>query len=263
MTGEMIPEFEHTGSQRRVWLVDCFRHPPIGAAAESNEGKRRAELLDATWRRGAGTFALAVNQRIWADWASYVSEVAELAADESLADFTAWAHLFASAAVSLRIGLQVAGITSIDVVGLMRRWAGIHRQQQTERNPATDAFDRLLLMLAQSEIQDDSEAIPNSDYRIPATWRWLRYNRMLVAAQKVGEEVWRVVSNSPQMNERVGPRCVERFGDAWAGAGLIQPFTVAGKRALSNKMFLGQPQSSTQCILIHERMLRAPEDEAV
>lgn len=246
MTGELIPEFQHAGSQKRLMLFNCMKTPPLGMPAESLEGARRAQVMDRAWQSGAGTFGLQVSQAIWPQTEQLKRDIARLSADESLADMQAWKYLFATAAAVLRIAVGLVGI-DLDTISLMRRWASIHADAQRERNPAKDAFDRVLMLLGQSESANNGESVPGTNITKRPSWHWRMYDKKMIAAKRDGEQVWRVATGSPQWLTLVGKGMVEQFGSAWKSEGLIVPYPDG---SFSKKVFMGEQKTSTQCILV-------------
>ena len=255
MAGEMVPEFQHAGSQKRVMLFDCAKSPPLGVPAETSEGKRRADLLDSAWSAGAGLFGLQICEAIWRDWGAFTADVARLQFDESIRDMQAWRSILATAAATLQVALGQLGQRR-DVAPLLRAWAGIYRSGQRERDPAIEAFDKVLVMLSQCEVSDNATS-DEKGRRIAASWRWLNYERKMVAAQRLGDSYWRVLTTSPQWRAIVGPGAVDQFGSAWLKAGLILPHK--GQRPISDRVHTGPGRGNLQCILVPEAHF-APHD---
>lgn len=259
MSGEMLPEFEHEGSARRTMIINCVTHPPLGVAPRSLEGARRAAVMDRAWSSGAGAFAVQVYRAIWPNWDAFTRDVARLAADESLSDLSSWKHILATAAAVLRIAAGICGL-QLDTLALMRRWATIHAQTQQERNPALDAFDKVLLMLSQSEPNDNADWAEDETgrkMRIAPTWRWLNYDRKMIAAQRIGDDYWRVAVGSLAWRAMVGAGTIDQFGAAWLKENLISAHP--NGRA-SWKVYMGEWKSSTQCILVPNRWFRDPDE---
>jgi hypothetical protein len=255
MTGEVLPQFSFEGSQRRVMLFDCIQNPPLGVPPMSTEGGRRAAILNAAWGAGAGLYGHQVCERLWADWPQFLRDIALFQSDQSLSDLQAWRVILASGMATLRVALQFEGI-ELDWGQLLRTWAGILVSGQRAHDPTKDAFDRVLVMLSQCEMSDNATA-DSSGRRIPPTWRWLNYERKMIAAQRIGDDYWRVMVGSPQWLANVGPGVVDRCGDAWLQNKLISPHK--GKRATSDKVYLGPGRGVLQCILIPERHFSVPD----
>jgi hypothetical protein len=245
MAGEMVPEFAYGGSQRRAFTIDCRHHLPLGRPRETADGEARAHILRETVRQGAGWFGLAVNERIWQHWDTFVADMQALEQDAALHDAHAWRRLLATAAAALAVGCQTADVF-IDHGALMRRWAQMYRETQKKTDPALDAFDRALVMLAQSDITDNAERAPHTHQIIRrATWLWRIYERKMIAAQRVGDAFWRVLSTSPQWKTLVGPGVVDQFGRDW----LNQGFVLAHKNGnISEPLQTGRGRF--QCVLI-------------
>lgn len=256
LTGEMIPEFAHTGSQRRILLLDCTRTPPLGAPPESIEGARRALLLDQAWKLGAGLFGHQVCERIWGDWASFKREVEALRHDTALQDLQAWQMIMATAAAVLGHAMDIAGLY-IDHVELMRTWAELYRSGQQDHDPAKEAFDRILMMLGQCEGSDNARFDQKNQTPIRASWNWLTYDRKLVAARRSGEEYWRVFTTSPQWLNIVGPGAVVQFGSAWIKHGLALPHSDG---SVSDRCFVGQGAWTPHCVLVPTKYFSSVHD---
>lgn len=257
MTGELLPEFAHAGAQKRLFLCNCLKHAPLGVAAESLEGARRAALLDRAWGRGAGSFGLQLCQAIWPQVEQLKADISRLSADEALADMQAWKYLFAAAASVLQVAAGLAGI-DLDWVSMMRRWAAMHQESQKERNPAKEAFERILTMLGQSEESTNSLTVPGTEFVQRASWYWRVYDRKMIAARRDGQDYWRVATGSPQWLQLVGQGMVEQFGTAWLAEGLIMPHPDG---SLSKKCFMGEQRTSTQCILIPHSVFMSNDDD--
>lgn len=257
MTGELLPEFAHAGAQKRLLLLNCLKHAPLGVPAESQEGARRATLLDRAWGQGAGSFGLQLCQALWPQVEQLKADISRLSADEALADMQAWKYLFAAAASVLQVAAGLAGI-DLDTISLMRRWAAMHQESQKERNPAKEAFERILTMLGQSEETNNSLTIPGTDIQQRASWYWRVYDRKMIAARRDGQNYWRVATGSPQWQQLVGRGMVEQFGTAWLAEGLILAHPDG---SLSKKCFMGEQRTSTQCILIPDSVFTSNDDD--
>jgi len=256
MSGEARPQFTYEGSQRRIMLFDCVQDPPLGVPAKSSAGEARAEVLKSSWSTGAGTFGLRVCETIWSDWPAFVRDIADLQADDALRDMQAWAPILAGGMATLRAALRQLDM-ALNWGQMLRQWAAILAAGYHEVDPAREAFEKVLLMLGQCELVDNA-ASDERGKRIAATWRWLLYDRKMVAAQRVGDDCWRVLTGSPQWVALIGPGVVDRFGEEWLNKRLLRPFT--GKRRVSDKVFVGPLKGSHQAILIPEEHFAAPEN---
>lgn len=249
LTGEATPEFGFEGSQRRTLTINCRRWWPLGAEPKSEEGGRRADILAAAWLGGAGLWGYQSCETIWANWEGYRRETMLLAADPTLGDLQAWRVPLAAASIALRIGLHQLGL-EVDWMRLLIEWAQLYTESQRERDPSRDAFEKAILMLSQCEIVDNGDQAHG--VKIAGTWEWLHYERKMVAARRIGETFWRVLSTSPQWRAVVGANAVDMFGDEWLKAGLIVAHK--GARKISDRIHTGPGKGNLQCILI-------PEDE--
>lgn len=249
LTGESTPEFSYEGSQRRTLMINCRRWWPLGVEPQSEEGKRRADVLSAAWLSGAGLFGHQTCELIWANWESFRREVMLLAAEPTLSDLQAWRLPLAAASVVLRLGMHQVGI-EIDWARLLTEWAQLYTEGQRERDPAREAFDKAILMLSQCEVVDNSDEAHGQ--KLAPSWQWLHYERKMVAARRTGEPFWRVLSTSPQWRAVVGVNAVDMFGEEWLKQGLI--LAHKGARPISERIHTGPGKGNLQCILI-------PEDE--
>lgn len=256
MSGEAVPELQYEGSQRRLLVINCYRYPPLGVEAKSDEGATRARALTDAWRDGAGTFGYRVCETIWANWETFLRDVALLQADPALANLQAWQLLLATAAQTLRVALLPLGI-ALDWGLLMRQWGALYSDAQQDRDPAVVAFDKVITMLSQSELSNNSEVSEDGRHRSAPSWEWLNYERKMVAARRVGEDYWRVLTTSPQWVATIGPGIVDMFGERWLKAGLIRGH--AGKNPVSERTYTGPGRGTLQCILVPAEHL--PEDD--
>jgi hypothetical protein len=227
LAGEAMPEFKHAGSNLRVLWTDCGMYKPLGSDAppRSDVGLLRATILQRAWEEGAGLFGLALCQRIWANWQAFESGVKQTAQAPELAAVHAWRMPLAIAHATLDVALQVAGIrtkpASFDY--LLAWWAEMLTSGQEESDAASQAFESIIIMLSQSELRDDG--LRGSDGHIieAATWEWLEINRQPVACRLAGADVWRVMSSSPQLRERIGSLAIQLYGQTWIERKWILP----------------------------------------
>jgi len=256
MSGEAVPELQYEGSQRRLMVINCYRYPPLATEAKCDEGAMRAEVLTSAWRDGAGSFGFRVCDTIWANWETFQRDVALLQADPALGNLQAWRPLLATAAQTLRVALLPLGI-ALDWTLLLRQWAALYADSQQDRDPSVLAFDKVLMMLSQSELSNNSERSDDSKYSSAPTWEWLSYERKMVAARRVGEDYWRVLTTSPQWVATIGQGVVDMFGERWLKAGLIRAHS--SKNPVSERTYTGPGRGVLQCILVPDEHL--PSDE--
>lgn len=228
MAGEAIPDFKHAGARLRVLWADANTYAPLGAPPRTEEGQTRAGLLAHAWEAGAGLFGHAVAETLWRDWPTFVADVHSLESDPDLTPLQAWRTPLAAAAAALNVAFCVAQVGETPPVfgRLLTCWAEMLTSGHDETDPATDAWEGLLTLLAQGRRQNDSDTdhngipIPNS-----TTWEWIEADRGggMIACRKVGEETWRVLSSSPQFKERVGTAAVQLYGQTWLRRGWLAP----------------------------------------
>ena len=249
-TGEATPEFTYEGSQRRVLLINCKKWWPLGAEPKSDEGGRRAGILASAWLGGAGLWGHQTCETIWANWENYRRESLLLAADPTLSDLQAWRLPLAAASIALRIGMHQFGL-EIDWMRLLMEWGQLYCEGQRERDPSRETFEKALIMLSQCELVDNSDFAEG--HKIAPSWQWLHYERKMVAARRVGDPYWRVLSTSPQWRAVVGVGAVDMFGDDWLKNGFILPPKRAGR--VSDSYHTGPGKGSLQCILVPDSEL--------
>lgn len=227
LAGEAIPEFKHAGARLRVLWVDAATWLPMGAEARSADGQARAQLLEAAWESGAGLFGLEVTRRIWEDWGTFTADVRTMEADEALSPLQGWRQPLAIATAALNVALQAAGVTTDQladpagwVARLLDEWATMLTTGHDETDPATDAWEALITMLAQGRRASDADEDPTTHTPIPdsANWEWIEAERGggMIAAQKAGDDYLRIITTTPQFKERVGSSAVQLYGQAWA-----------------------------------------------
>ena len=224
LCGEAVPEFRHAGAQRRVLFVDTADHPPLGVERESNAGAERAAVLEAAWRAGAGLLAPRVLEPIWRDWAAFKMSVDTYKQDEDLARLGPWRDALAIAAATLEMALETLGLPGfLGADTLTAQWADLLRLGREHTDPAGDAWEAVMLMLAQAKLFDNAEIGSDGGVITPATWEYLEANRGggVVACRKVGEAHWRIPTGTPQFVERVGKSAAQEFGREWARRGYI------------------------------------------
>lgn len=252
LAGEALPEFKHAGSRLRVLWIDTGLYPPLGAEPRSNTGQQRAQQLEHAWNAGAGILGHAVAQRIWADWSGYISEVRTLQADSALAPLGPWSEPLAAAAAALNVAFRVAEITAVPsgFEQLLDRWAEMLLSGQSDTDPAVDAWEALITMLAQGRHGDDGRET-NQGY-LPAQWEYIEADRGggVIACRKVGDPAWRVLTSTPQFKERVGAAAVQLYGQTWLKRGYIHP----GKDGKSTHFERVYPDGAV-------RVLKVPADK--
>jgi hypothetical protein len=246
MAAEMLPELTHGGQQKRVFTLDCTQNPPLGEPPRSAEGERRAKILEQAVAKGAGTIGYLVCKRIWDNWEWFTNHIQQLEQDRSLHNIQAWGRLLAVAATTLKVAWAIAGVDTLDHIHIMRQWAALYEAGQTQSDPANDAFDRIIIMLAQSEIT------------IQDTWYYLSYDRKIVAAKRSHDQYWRVMTTTPQFLGTIGKGVVEQFGGTWLEKGFLQPHN-SERNKISKRVSIGRGQA--QCILIPEKVLFVPNTE--
>lgn len=224
LCGEAIPDFRHAGSRNRVLFVDTAEHSPLGAGRASAEGARRAHVLEAAWESGAGLFAPRVLEAIWRDWSAYRAEVDAWKGNPTIAALGAWRDVMAIAAATLARVLEASPVHSLDCdMTVISQWGDLLRTGHERTDPAGDAWERLLTMLTQADMHNNSSLI--GQMTTSATWEYLDADRGggMIACRMVGENYWRVPTGTPQFLERVGKTSVQEFGREWARRGSILP----------------------------------------
>ncbi len=256
LCGEAIPEFRHAGSRNRVLFVDTAEHPPLGAGSRSNEGARRAQVLEAAWGNGAGLFAPRVLEAIWREWAAFRATVEVWKGNATIAALGEWRDVVAIAAATLVIALEAANVNALDCdMTVIDQWGDLLKMGHERTDPAHDAWEKLSTLLAQAgEPRDNGTCMGHIS--IPATWEYLEADRGggMIACRRVGEDYWRVPTRTPQFLERVGPSAVQEFGREWVRRGYI----VAGSDGAATVVKELYPRGRSRVILIPSAVLTTP-----
>lgn len=237
LCAEAVPEFRYAGSRNRVLFIDTNVNPPLGVEPRSEEGARRARVLETAWANGYGLFASRVLKAIWADWEGFKKQVDEWKSAADIAACGVWRDALAIAAETLMTVFSVIGIEAVvGAESIISRWAEMLASGHKENDPAGDAFDKLKTMLAQARLKDDREL--TQDGFLPANWEYLEADRGggVVACRKVGESYWRVLTSTPQFQERVGAQAPQLHGREWVRRGWVLP-SADGKTTSSDRIF--------------------------
>lgn len=250
LAGEALPDFKHAGSHLRVLWIDASAYPPLGAPARSTDGQQRAATLEAAWNGGAGLFGKTIAERIWGDWPRFVAIMRGLESDPALAPLGPWREPLAAAAAALNIALEYIGATMPDAWGaaLLDSWAAMLLSGHKDVDPITDAWERLVVMLAQGRRYSDAD---DENRASPAVWEYIAadHGGGVIACKKLGEPTWRVLSSTPQFRERVGETAVQLYGQNWMRRGWVLPGD-GGKATAKARVHTGATV----------RVLRVPED---
>jgi hypothetical protein len=232
LAGEAIVEFKHAGARLRVLWIDAGAWLPLGVEARSDLGQARARILEQAWEAGAGCFGKAIAERIWRDWAAFVREVRELESDPALAPLQAWRQPLAAAAAALNAAFQLAEVTQRHIpdpacwIGrLLDDWSAMLTAGHSQTDPATEAWEALLTLLAQGRRCDNSSFDSHNQAVVPATWEWIEADRGggVIACRRAGDGYWRVMTSTPQFKERVHMQAAQLYGQTWLARGWIRP----------------------------------------
>jgi hypothetical protein len=228
LAGEARPEFRHGGAANRLLLVDGARWAPLGegtigdlGSAEHALGAARASQLEAAWVAGAGLFGRAVAEVIWRDWDSFVRDVRTMAGDPGLAARGDWREALACGVVALNVAFQVAEVAGRDlpdpgawVGALIDSWALMLKDGRSTGDPATDAWESLMALLAQCTEYNQPSGLPG--------WITLEDRGQLIACRDLHGDAWRVLTGTPQFQERVGKSAAQLHGAAWIRRGWVR-----------------------------------------
>lgn len=237
LAGEMLPEFQYAGQQRRMMVLDTANWAPLGVQPRSAEGRKRAETLKLA-SAGYGTLGYAIGKRIWDEWDDLLYNYYQFREDSRLKNTYAWGDIFAAAASTMVFVCDYAGIGK-DYnmpLALMRDWAKMYHQSLTQTDPAQEYFERIVMMLSQSKGESDG------------VWQWLEYDRKLVAGKPVSEKHWRVLTKTPEFERIVGNGIVAQFGQKWQEKNLVTPHK-NGKISAQGRIL----NIKGSCLLIDER----------
>lgn len=241
LCGEARPELRHAGAANRVLLVDGQAWPPLGTL-DRGEGAQRAALLETTWAAGAGLLGKAVAEKVWADWPTFVADVRAMAGDTTLAPLGAWKESLACAVVTLNVAFGESGITTRElpapaewVAALLDTWAQMLVGGRQHADPATDAWEALGVMLAQAREHTDPPGA--------AGWVVLEERDQMLACRQNHEDVWRVLTGTPQFITRIGKSAAQLHGKTWMRQGWILPGKDGG--ATEVRALAGRSQGRT------------------
>jgi hypothetical protein len=240
--GETALNFANAGSNNRVFSFDCGApgQQPLGCSARSNEGMRRARQLQSAWQTGAGTFGHQVCEHLMRDWSHYELDVRVFELYQELEPLQAWRRLLAVAATTLQIIAKITDL-NLNIDLLLKQWSDILQSNNQAQDPAEEAFERVRLLMVQSEYSNDGR--PG---RVP-TWHSLTSNRKLLAVRRDGTKVWRVLHTSREWQETVGANAVEMYGQSWLQRGVILSHK-SGK--ISDTAWVGM--GTLRCILVKD-----------
>ena len=263
LAGEALPEFKHAGANLRVLWLDAGVWLPLGAEPGSSEGQERALSLEAAWEAGAGLFGLAVARRMWGAWPRFVANVHALETDQALAPLQTWRQPLALAAAALQVAFEVVGVTTADMPDpaawagqLLDAWTAMLTSGHDEADPATDAWEALLTMLAQGHIRDNGSSDAGSQGRVPASWEWIEADRGggVIACRRAGDDYWRVMTRTPQFVERVGAQAVQLYGQTWVKRGWVRAAN-DGKSTDYQRIYGSGEEASARVLCLPRAML--------
>lgn len=229
LAGEARPEFRHGGAANRFLLVDGQRWPPFGigtigdaGSVERALGAARAESLEHCWIAGAGHFGHAIAEVIWRDWAAYQRDMRAIATDPALEPLGPWRDALACGAAALNTAFRVAGVTTHDIpdistwsANLIDAWVLMLTNGRSNADPATDAWEALVALLAQCAEHNQPTGATG--------WIALEDRGQLIACRGLHEDAWRVLTGTPQFQERVGKAAAQLHGQVWLRRGWVTP----------------------------------------
>jgi hypothetical protein len=216
LADEALPEFRHAGSHGRVFWIDVGRFPPLGCEPKSDEGARRAERLEHAWTTGAGLLGRDIAQVIWDDWPSFTANVDKLQALDVLKPLNAWRAPLALAYATLDVvftRLELEPPPSM--AGLLEVWVEMLMASHAQTEPAAEAWEQLVTMLAQAEHDVDGE------------WYVAKLQHQLVACRHKHEVTWRVLTQTQKLRiASVAQRCTCTAGPGSKTGGWCRTPTV-------------------------------------
>ena len=212
LAGEAHVQFQNSGSQNRLLLVDGHQWAPMGTD-DPGVGLARASALEAAWTAGGGRFGPIIAEHVWREWDAFTADVEAMLLIVGSVP-SAWRHPLAIAMAALRVGMEISGVPISDEVAaaLLNQWGLMLVHGRSERDPAADAFEALVLL-----ITSGVDAIGG------AGWKMRVVMGEPIAYMREGEEVWRVPTRSRAVTERIGASAVQLHGQAWAAKGWIEP----------------------------------------
>jgi hypothetical protein len=183
-----------------------------------------------------------------------------LQGDPALAPLGPWAEPLAAAAAALNVAFRATGISAAPAGfdQLLNQWATMLLSGQHDTDPALDAWEALITMLAQGRRHSDADIAPMTRELIPgsAEWEYIEADRGggVIACRKVGDAYWRVLTSTPQFKERVGVAAVQLHGQAWLKRGFVQP----NKDGKSTDFMKVYPAGAVRVLKVPEAMLSVP-----
>ncbi|WP_084474362.1 DUF927 domain-containing protein [Deinococcus pimensis] len=244
MVGEARPAFVHAGSHNRLLLLNADEHPPLGrdAGKGTEEGQRRARLLEDAWECGVGHLGPKVAEVALRDWVGFEDRVKTLRAQDDLRDLRDWGHAVAVVQATLEVLFeQVLHLTPPeDVLTLPAQLARMLWAQRKDSNPAATAFDLVRLMLLQGERRRKHQGgqVQLHVQGEFAGWRTQTH--------------WNVLSTAPVFLRRVGADAVQLHGQRWVERGWVEP-DKEGKATRS--VYNAERQMSSRALVIPREVI--------
>lgn len=99
---------------------------------------------------------------------------------------------------------------------IVQCWAEMLTSGQDESDPAVETWARLVTFIAQASVSEPEEG---------EVWFEARdaRSRALIACRRLGENFWRVLTDTDEFAERLGRNAVQLYGRTWASRGWVQP----------------------------------------
>jgi hypothetical protein len=174
--------------------------------------------------------------------------------------------VLSAAIVALELAAEEVGASLSDeqISKLLQTWTAMLLSGRQERDPAIDAFERLLGMLARGQRRGMDEhglEVPlfvfsdeTKDMTRNSRLRWetIHLHNQPIAYKKEGEDYWRIPTQTPQFRDSVGTHVMQQFGQLWGAKGLIR---LSGKaQSATGKVRI--PVGGTQpCVLLPETQM--------
>jgi hypothetical protein len=268
--GEASTDFRYAGASNRVLLLSADLHPPLGneAPARSEEGQRRATLLEEAWQSGAGTFGPRVVDVIWNDWAAFTRRVRELRDHPAIVNIPAWRDTLAMAAATLEVAAVQCGAAWDSTPAALDTWADLLRLGRVEHDPATDAFEQVRMLVGQGEqramnqtntVVDMYRATPDGGWEVVpwAVWEIRMIGGQQVAYRKITSDEWRIPTNTHQFRQRVGEQAAQLHGRLW-----LHKQWVREKAGRTTRVEHLPGMGPTRCIVVPDAVIQGDDDEA-
>lgn len=220
LAGEARLEWQNAGSTNRVLWIDHGKYPFLGAGPESALGAKRAQMLENAYLNGAGVLGPMVAEYIWPRWDEFKGDVAQLRKeiiedDDSMSKISAWTETLAIAQQTLNYMFDMLNFDMPEVSELLNELPSqalaMLTEGRKEQDPVEMAWEKLQTLLTYGELETRNG------------WVSRVYQQQTIAQRhEIGENAWRVPTNTKAFDEIVGKSAVQMYGQKWLEQGRVQ-----------------------------------------